>query len=127
MHTDNGTVEIGRIRLALLFHEIEVRYRTGIVVLNGIGIETYELHPAGDETEIRFAENHLVSLVSGSQAVMVAEQYHKRHLQLLQSVSGPLKFLRSSKVCDISAVKYEINTVLAPVDIIHFLFRSSSH
>lgn len=56
MHTDNGTVEIGRIRLALLFHEIEVRYRTGIVVLNGIGIETYELHPAGDETEIRFAE-----------------------------------------------------------------------
>ena len=60
MHTDDGTVEIGRIRLALLFHEIEVRYRTGIVVLNGIGIETYELHPAGDETEIRLAENHLV-------------------------------------------------------------------
>ena len=72
MHTDDGTVEIGRIRLSLLFHEIEVRYRTGIVVLNGIGIETYELHPAGDETEIRFAENHLVSLVSGSQTVMVA-------------------------------------------------------
>ncbi len=72
MHTDNGTVEISRIRLALLFHEIEVRYRAGIVVLNGIGIETYKLHPAGDETEIRLAENYLVSLVSGSQTVMVA-------------------------------------------------------
>ncbi len=56
MHTDNGTVEISRIRLALLFHEIEVRYRAGIVILNGIGIETYKLHPAGDKAEIRLAE-----------------------------------------------------------------------
>ena len=44
MHTDNGTRKVICICLNLLFHEIEIRYRAGIVKLYGIGIAVSYTH-----------------------------------------------------------------------------------
>lgn len=49
MHTDNGTRKVICICLNLLFHEIEIRYRAGIVELYGIGIEANKLYLAGNK------------------------------------------------------------------------------
>ena len=66
MHTDNGTREVISISLNLLFHEIEIRYRAGIVKLYGIGIKTDKLYLTGDETEIRITKDFLIRLVTCS-------------------------------------------------------------
>ena len=77
MHTDNGTRKVVCICLDLLFHEIEIRYRAGIVKLYGIGIETDKLYLAGNETEIRITKDFLISLVTCSQTVMITSRATK--------------------------------------------------
>ena len=76
MHTDNGTRKVVCISLNLLFHEIEIRNRAGIVKLYGIGIETDKLYLTGDETEIRITKDFLIRLVTCSQTVMILSLIH---------------------------------------------------
>ena len=50
---------------------------------------------------------------------MVAQQHHRRHLEFQHSFSCPLHFAGSAEVGDVAAVDYEVDAVLASVDIIY--------
>lgn len=123
MHAHHGAVEIGGIGRTFRLHEVEVRHRARVIVLDGIGVEAYELHPSGYETEIRVSEDDLIRLVARSQTVVVAQQYHRRHLQFLQSVAGPFHLSGSPEVRDVAAMNHEIDAILSAVDIVHLGFQ----
>ena len=119
MHAHHGAVEVERIGRAFRLHEVEVRHRTGVVILDGIGVEADELYLSGDEAEVGIAVDGLIGLVARAQAVVVAQQYHRRHLEFQHSFSCPLHFAGSAEVGDVAAVDYEVDAVLASVDIIY--------
>ena len=123
MHTDNGTRKVICICLNLLFHEIEIRYRAGIVKLNCIGIETDKLYLAGNETEIRISKDFLISLVTCSQTVMITQQSHVWNLQFLKIVTGPLELTGSPKVGKVSTMNHEIEGITAAIDIINLTLQ----
>ena len=123
MHTDNGTRKVICICLNLLFHEIEIRYRAGIVELYGIGIETDKLYLTGNETEIRITKDFLIRLVTCSQSVMITQQSHERYLQLLKMVTGTLKLTGSTEVGKVSTMNHEIEGITPAIDIINLTLQ----
>ena len=54
---------------------------------------------------------------------MVAQQYHRRHLEFHHSFSCPLHFAGSAEVGDVAAVDYEVDAVLAAIDVINRLLQ----
>ena len=123
MHAHHGAVEVERIGRAFRLHEVEVRHRTGVVILDGIGVEANELYLSGDEAEVGVAVDGLIGLVARAQTVVVAQQHHRRHLEFLHSFSCPLHFAGSTEVGDVAAVDHEVDAVLAAVDVINRLLQ----
>ena len=74
------------------------------------------------ETEIGLAENPLKHVLARAQAVVVAQQNDKRHVQLAEDVALQFKFARHPKVADVAAVQHKVN-VASRVDTLHRFAR----
>ena len=93
MHDDDGAVELVGIRRELLFHVIEVRHGSHIVILCGIRVQTEKLHTASDKREIESTVHHLIRLIASSQEVVVTDQGHEGIVQTVENVARPLELV----------------------------------
>ena len=109
MHHDDSTVETRRIRSRLLLHEVEVRHSGHIVVLRGIGVQTNEFHTGCDEREVHLAVHHAIRLIACTEEVVIADKGDIRHIQTIQDVTRPLKFLRRPRIRQVATMHDEID------------------
>ena len=121
VHAEDGAVElvgaVGQLRL----DELEVGHRLRIVVFDGIGVEADELHPSGNEGEVGIAEHLAVGFFAGAQTVVIAQQDDVRHVELVQNVALPQKFVGEAEVARVAAMNHEVD-VVAAVEVLHEVF-----
>ena len=64
---------------------------------------------AGVETEIHVAENVAIRIGTGSQAVVVANYHHIRHVEPLHNVALKHKLLGGTKVTHVATVHHKVD------------------
>ena len=124
MHDDDGAVELVGIRRELLFHVIEVRHGSHIVILCGIRVQTEKLHTASDKREIESTVHHLIRLIASSQEVVVTDQGHEGIVQTVEDVARPLELVIGGSIRQVTTVNHEVD-ITTLVQVCHLVFGIS--
>ena len=111
VHRYDGLVELIFTVVYLVCKKLEIRNGPGVVILDGVGVQTDELYPPGNECEVGITENGTVSLFSCTEAVMVADQGHIGYFKLIHDIPLPNEFFGYAEITHVTAMDHEIYVV----------------
>ena len=111
VHRHDGARRRGGSGLAVSAQEGKIGNGHGIVVFEGVCVETDEVICAGVERKIRLAIHGTEHIAASPEAVVVADEADIRRPETVQLVAHPLELARQAEVGLVAAVYDEVHTV----------------
>lgn len=122
MHGHDGARHARRQGIAVGADKGEIGHGDGIVVLEGVRVETQDMEVPRIEGEVGRAEEVAVDIGSRSQAVVIAEQHDIGHMEFFENIALKFKLTGHTEIGEITTVDDEVD-VATRIDGAHAIVR----